>query len=146
MKEYTLDTLNIGTEESFSVTLTEDMRQAFLDITKDVNPMHTDATYAKQYGYGGGYIVHGMLTSSFLSTLVGVYLPGRRCLFQECSVQFTNPVYVGDTLSISGRVTEIDTRFRRVFIKAQIVNQRGEKVLRGKLIVGIFEDSSCADC
>lgn len=146
MNEYTLDSIKIGTEEQFSVTVTEDMRKAFLEITGDVNPMHTDKTYAKQYGYGRGYLFHGMLTASFLSTLVGVYLPGRRCLFHECSVQFTKPVYAGDTLAVSGKVTEIDLRFRRISIKAQIMNQRGEKVLRGKLIVGVLDDVQCVGC
>lgn len=139
MNEYTLDTLQINTEEKFSVTITEEMQNAFKDITGDVNPMHIDAEYAMQHGYGG-VIIYGMLTSSFLSTLVGVYLPGRRCLFHECSIQFTSPVYIGDTLTVYGKVTQIDTRFRRISIKAQIINQRNEKVLRGKLVAGVLED------
>ena len=140
MNDYTMDTLQVGTEEAFTVTVTAEMQDEFMRITGDVNPMHTDAQHAALHGYGGGHLVYGMLTASFLSTLAGVYLPGRRCLFQECSVQFARPVYIGDELTVSGRVTQIDARFSRVAIKAQITNQRAEKVLRGKLLVGILED------
>lgn len=140
MNEYTIESLQVGTEEAFTVTVTELMQDEFMRICGDVNPMHTDAEYAALRGYGGGRLVYGMLTASFLSALAGVYLPGRRCLLQECNVQFARPVYIGDELTVSGRVTQIDARFSRVAIRAQITNQRAEKVLRGKLLVGILED------
>lgn len=44
----------------------------------------------------------------FFSTLVGVYLPGEKCLFYKCEVEWTNSVYIGDILSVSGTVKEID--------------------------------------
>lgn len=139
MNDYKFSDLFVGMKESFKVTITEDMQEGFLNITKDENPMHIDDKYAIQNGYEGK-IVYGLLTSSFFSTLAGVYLPGRKCLFHECNVAFPHPVYIGDELNIVGEIKELDEIFKRVIIKAQITNQEGKKVARGKLVVGVRED------
>ena len=106
-------------------------------MTGDVNPLHTDETFAKEKGYGSN-VAYGMLTASFLSTLAGVYLPGERSLIHSVESKFTKPVYVGDTLKISGQVTECNEMFSVFTMKTTIVNQKGEKVLRGKMQVGII--------
>ena len=46
---------------------------------------------------------------------------------------------IGDTLTVTGEVKEIDEQFRRIHIKAFIRNQDGVKVSRAKLIVGVME-------
>jgi len=80
-----------------------------------------------------------MLTASFFSTLVGVYLPGKNCLFQECKdIRFHSPVFIGDTLKITGQVVEIDNRFNRITLKANIRNQEEKKVCSAKLIAGVL--------
>ena len=93
--------------------------------------------------WGGGQyrgrLVYGMLTASFYSRLVGVYLPGEKCLFRECDVQWPKPVYIGDTLTVTGKVSEIDERIHTVKIKAFIRNQNGEKVSRATLTVGVLD-------
>lgn len=91
---------------------------------------------------GGGYkdkLVYGMCTASFYSTLVGVYLPGEKCLFRKCDVEWPNPVYIGDTLTIHGEVKEKDERTNTIVIKAYIKNQDGKKVSRATLTVGVLE-------
>lgn len=84
-------------------------------------------------------LVYGMLTASFYSKLVGVYLPGEKCLFRECDVQWPRPVYIGDTLTVVGKVSEKDERIHTVKIKAFIRNQDGEKVSRATLTVGMID-------
>lgn len=139
MNRYNLSDLKPGLTESFKVTVTQELQDGFRNMTGDVNPMHTDPEYVKKFG-GGGYtdcLVYGMCTASFYSTLVGVYLPGEKCLFHECDVLWPKPVYVGDELTVVGKVTEVDERFKRVKIKAYIENQRGERVSRATLITGV---------
>lgn len=124
--------------ESFSVTVNQELQDTFTKLTGDINPMHLDSNYAVRMGYQDK-IVYGMLTASFYSTLVGVYLPGQRCLFHECDVQWPKPVYIGDTLTIIGKISEMDERFHRIKIKAHILNQHNEKVSRASLSVGVVE-------
>lgn len=136
MNHYTFDEIEEGLTESFQVTVTEEMQQAFTKLTGDVNPMHMTDEYAREYKYDNK-LVYGMLTASFYSTLVGVYLPGEYCLFQQCDTMFNAPVYVGDVLTIKGQVVEKHEGFRRIKIKAEVRNQSGKKVSRATLLVGV---------
>lgn len=128
MNEYKLEDIKLNMQENFTVQITEKMQDDFRKTTGDVNPMHSNQEYAKEQGFSNP-LVFGMLTTSFFSTLVGVYLPGKNSLFQECKdIRFHSPVFVGDTLTVNGKVTEIDDRFNRVTIKADIRNQDKKKV------------------
>jgi 3-hydroxybutyryl-CoA dehydratase len=119
MNEYTFETLYPGLEESFDVEITEEMMLFFRRFTGDTSLLHTDIQYAKSKGYERE-LVYGVLTSSFYSTLLGVYLPGKYNLSQEYHISFNAPVYVGDKLMVSGVVKEINDTLKRVVIKAKI--------------------------
>ena len=136
MNKYTIRDLHVGKKEEFTICITEEMQRTFTELTGDLNPMHLDDEYAEKNGFERK-IVYGMLTASFYSTLVGVYLPGERCPFHECDVAWKKPVYIGDRLTIKGEIKEKDERFNRIFIKASILNQKGEKVSRATLVAGI---------
>lgn len=135
MNHYTLEELSVGLTESFQVTVTEEMQNRFTEMTGDVNPMHMTDDYASEHGYQGR-LVYGMLTASFYSTLVGVYLPGEHCVFHEIHTTFNAPVYIGDVLTVTGKVTEIHEGFKRVKIQAFIKNAEGKKVSRATITVG----------
>ena len=139
MNRYQFEDIYVGLKEEFQVTVTADMLKQFCQMTGDVNPLHTDEGFAKEKGYEAK-VAYGMLTASFLSTLAGVYLPGERSLIHSVESKFTKPVYVGDTLTIAGQVTECNEMFSVFTMKTTIVNQKGEKVLRGKMQVGILGD------
>ena len=139
MNQYRFEDIYVGLKEEFQVTVTEDMLIQFCQMTGDVNPLHSDGAFAKEKGYESK-VAYGMLTASFLSTLAGVYLPGERSLIHSVESKFTKPVYVGDTLTISGQVTECNEMFSVFTMKTTIVNQNGKKVLRGKMQVGILEN------
>lgn len=138
MNKYTIDDIYVGLKESFQVTITESMMEAFRNITGDINPLHTDEEFAKSKSYPDK-VVYGMLTSSFLSTLAGVYLPGEKSLIREVEVKMKKPVFVGDELIVSGEVTEVNSDFKIFSMKVEIVNQKGDKVLRGKMQMGVLE-------
>lgn len=138
MNHYRLSDITVGMTESFEVTVTKEMHEAFTKMSGDVNPMHMTEEYAKEHGYDHR-LVYGMLTASFYSTLVGVHLPGQYCVFHEIKTTFNAPVYEGDTLSVTGEVVDIHEGFKRITIKAYIKNQNGKKVSRANLVVGVQE-------
>ena len=138
MNYYRLEDISLGMKESFSVQVTEKVQAMFTELSGDVNPMHLDKDMCIMGGYKDK-LVYGMATASYYSTLVGVYLPGEKCLFHKCEVEWPAPVYIGDTLTVTGVVKEIDEQVRRIHIKAFIRNQDGVKVSRAKLIVGVRE-------
>ena len=132
MNNYTFDELTVGMTESFKVTITEAMLDAFKGITGDVNPLHNDEEFAKAKGHPGR-VAYGMLTASFLSTLAGVYIPGERSLIQQVETKFAKPVYIGDELTVTGEITELVESVQRLELKVTITNQDGKKVLRGTM-------------
>ncbi|MBQ3787003.1 MAG: MaoC family dehydratase [Lachnospiraceae bacterium] len=136
MNTYTYEELEVGMKESFQVTLTQEMQDLFLQITGDENPLHRSAEYAKNKGYEDK-VVYGLLTSSFLSTLAGMYLPGERSLIHSVETKYQKPVYIGDTLTIEGEIDEKNDTYELIRIKILIRNQKGEKVVKGRMQVGV---------
>ena len=132
MNNYKFDELTVGMTESFKVTITKAMLEAFKGITGDVNPLHNDEEFAKAKGHPGR-VAYGMLTASFLSTLAGVYIPGERSLIQQVETKFAKPVYIGDELTVTGEITELVESVQRLELKVIITNQDGKKVLRGTM-------------
>ena len=136
MNEYTYEEITVGQKESFEVTVTDEMMASFCELTGDINPLHNDSDYAVSKGHPGR-VVYGMLTGSLLSTLAGVYLPGKRSLIQEVKIKFSKPVYIGDTLTVEGVVEEKHDSYLIIIIKVTIKNQKGEKVCRARMQVGV---------
>ena len=138
MNTYTLKDLHAGLTHEFEVLLTKEHMQQFLNISGDINPMHIDNEFARSRQMNGR-VVYGMLTSSFYSTLVGVYMPGKYALLHSIDIQFLKPVYIGDTLKITGEISEVNETFNQVSIKAAIANQHNVKVSRAKIKAGVLE-------
>ena len=139
MNHYNYEDLEIDHEESFDYEITNEKMEAFLMITNDTNPLHNDLEYAKEKGYSEK-VVYGMLTSSALSTLAGVYLPGEKSLIHSVEISFVSPVFVSNSpLKVVGKVIEKDDRFRQITIKYSITDKNGTKVSRGKMKIGVLE-------
>ena len=132
MNRYTYEDITVGMTESFSATVTEEMMADFLAMTGDINPLHNDEEFAKSKGHPGR-VVYGMLTSSLLSTLAGVYLPGERSLIHSVETRLMKPVYIGDTLTVTGKVVEKSESVPVMILSVNIKKQSGEMVLRGKM-------------
>lgn len=137
MNRYGFEDLSIGMKESFSREVTADMVENFCRMTGDVNPLHTDEEFARGKGFKDR-VVYGLLTTSFLSTLAGVYLPGERSLIREVDVKMKKPVFVGDVLTVTGEVESIREELGFFVMKVSIVNQNGDKVMRGTMQMGII--------
>ena len=136
VNSYTMSDITVGLTESFETEITSEMMDMFYAITADNSPIHMDAQYAKQRGYEGR-VVYGMLPASLFSTLAGVYLPGEHCLLHSVECKFVKPVFIGDKLTVTGTVSEINDTFNEITIKAVITNADGKKVTRGVIKAGV---------
>ncbi len=135
MNEYKFKDIKIGMEESFEACITEEKMKAFREITGDINPRHNRENNEKEN------VVFGMLTTSFLSTLAGVYLPGKYSLIHSVEILFKKPVYIKDNpLTITGKVIDINDQFKQITIQFDIRNCKNEKVSRGIMKVGVTDE------
>ena len=138
MNEYKFENLKVGLCESFIYQVTNEKLELFKQLTGDINPLHNNREFAVLHGQKDR-VVYGMITASLISTLGGVYLPGKYCLIQEVNTKFYRPVFVGDILNVSGIVDELNDTVKQCVIKVSITNQDNIKVLKGKLVVGFTE-------
>ena len=137
MNAYTFDEIEVGLTESFEARVTEEMMDAFRNLTGDENPLHKDCDYAKEMGYPD-CVCFGMLSASFLSTLAGVYLPGKYSLIQSVEVKFSKPVFPGEILEFTGKVTEKNDMFRFIKVKAEAKSAgTSEKKLKAVMQIGV---------
>jgi 3-hydroxybutyryl-CoA dehydratase len=135
---YHFQDLQIGQQESLVYEITEEKLAAFLQLTGDDNPLHTDDAFAQEMGHPGK-VSYGMLSASMISTLAGVYLPGKYCLLQQVTSKFTAPVYVGDRITLVGTVEELNESVGQTVVKVRGTNQDGKTVLRGSYSVGFTQ-------
>src|SRR5258708_33992760 len=69
-----IEDLTVGQSATYSRTVTEADIQQFGAVSGDMNPLHFDEDYAKTTIFRGR-IAHGMLSLSYLSTVLGTQLP-----------------------------------------------------------------------
>lgn len=139
MNQYSYPEIRVGQVEEFAFDITEEKMKQFLEITGDNNPLHNDRAYAKQKGYADR-VVYGLLTTSALSTLAGVYLPGKYSLIHQIELDYAKPVFLSSSpLRIRGEVIEKDDRFLRITVKVSIFDQQNQKVCRGTMQIGVTE-------
>ena len=120
--------IKIGDQASISKTLTEEDVYQFAELSGDFNPIHIDGTTAAKSRFGR-QICHGMLVSSLISTVLGMYLPGPGSIYLEQTLEFTAPVYPGDTVTAIVLVKEIQNNI--INLDTRIVNQHNQMVVSG---------------
>ena len=130
----TIDELTVGQFASFSKTISESDVYLFAGITGDLNPAHVDEEYAKGT-YFKTRIAHGMLTASFISTIIGTLLPGPGSIYLGQEVKFLAPVRFGDTITATAEVDEIIADKKQIRLKTYCTNQDGVTVLDGQALV-----------
>jgi len=126
-----------GQHASFTKTFTDEDIRRFIDITGDRNPLHVDDAFAVGTRFGRR-IVHGMLSASLFSTMVGMLLPGTGAIYRSQTLRFLRPVYVGNTVTAHFVVRSVDRTRHRLEIEAWIENEAGERVVEGECEAGLL--------
>ena len=130
----TIEELRVGQSARFSKTITEADIYLFAGITGDLNPAHVNEEFAKKTFFKTR-ISHGMLTASFISTIIGTMLPGPGSIYMQQQVRFLAPVKIGETVTAIAEVVEILSDKKRVRLKTTCVNQDGTTVVDGEALV-----------
>lgn len=88
----------VGQTGRFSKTLMQSDVYNFAGIVGDFNPIHINSVEAKKSVFGK-QVVHGMLTASLLSTVIGTIMPGESSIYLSQELKFLKPVFFGDTVT-----------------------------------------------
>ena len=126
-----------GDQASFSKTISEYDVYQFAGITGDFNSVHINDSYAKTTMFNGR-IAHGMLVSSFISTVLGMKLPGEGTIYMEQNSKFLAPVQIGDTITAVVTVMEYINKEKGIVkLLTQVFNQDDKLVVDGYSIVKV---------
>ena len=121
---YYLEDLSVGMEAVYAKTFTDADVLLFSAVSGDTNPLHTSEAFAAQTRFGKR-IIHGMLTTSLWSTIVGTLLPGPGCAYMGQTLNFYKPVCVGDTVVAKMTIVKIDITKQRVYLHAKAFVEDG---------------------
>lgn len=110
---YYSDEIEPGLAESFTKTVTEKEIALFGEVSGDMNPVHFDQAFAETTIFKGR-VAHGMLSGSFISTVIGTKLPGPGAIFISLDMKFLAPVHIGDEVVTTCTVREVLPKRRMV--------------------------------
>ncbi|MDU5107523.1 MaoC family dehydratase [Clostridium sp.] len=130
----TIKEINLGDKSSYSRTISEADVVLFGGVSGDLNPAHFNEEYSKDSMFKGR-IAHGMLSASYISTVLGMQLPGPGTIYLSQELKFTAPVRFGDTITATVEVIERIEEKNRITLETICINQRGEVVVKGKAMV-----------
>lgn len=129
-----INEINLGDKASYSRTVTEADVVLFGGVSGDLNPAHFNEEYCKDTMFKGR-IAHGMLSSSYISTVLGMQLPGPGTIYLSQELKFTAPVKFGDTVTATIEVIEKIEEKNRIVLDTICTNQDGKVVVKGKAVV-----------
>jgi acyl dehydratase len=117
-------------EETFSFS--QDQVNRFIELTGDNNPIHHDVDYAAGTVFKKP-IIHGFLSSSIFSKVLGIKMPGYGTIYLKQEMNFRKPMYVDTTYTCVIEILEIEKN--RARLSTQIFNDKHELTIDGYAVV-----------
>ena len=127
IRERTIAGLTPGTTFTVIRTFSESQIEQFADLTRDYNPIHFDPRFVATKGFKAR-ICHGLLVGGMVTEVGGQI----GWLASGMNFRFKRPVYMGETITCTVTISEIDEK-GRARADAVFVNQDGELVLTAHL-------------
>ena len=135
MSNVTFNEINIGDTSSYSRVVTQADINNFAQVTGDKNPVHLSKEFAKTTQFGST-IAHGMLTASYISTVLGTQYPGQGTIFLGLdNIKFKAPVKPGDTITTTLTVKTKHDSKPIVTFECESINQNGDSILTAEATV-----------
>ena len=130
---YYFEDLEEGMTDVFAKTITDADIIIFAGISGDTNPVHLSHEFASETMFEGR-IAHGMLTASFISTVIGTKMPGAGCIYVSQNLRFKAPVRSGETVTATCTVTKLIPEKRLIELKT-VCTVSGKPVVDGEATI-----------
>lgn len=128
---------NINDKFEKSFVVSKKTHQDFIQLSQDVNPLHTNCEFALSKGFQG-VVMHGNILNAFLSYFIGECLPSKDVIIHYQDIQFKNPVYLNDQLDFVASVSGIFESVNTVEFKYCFRNLELKVVAKGKIQIGVI--------
>ena len=115
------------------------VKQGFQQCSGDFNPLHNDESFAKRKGFKE-CVMYGNVLNCFVSYFIGELLPTQEVVIHSQEIAYRQPVYMGDKLDFSAKVTEVFEMVNTVDFSFIFRNGGGKIVAKGKIQIGLIPD------
>lgn len=126
----------VGQKASLEKAFTDEDVRTFASISLDKNPVHLNEEYAEKTMFKGR-IVHGFLTGSLISAIIGTILPGEGTIYLNQTMNFRKPVRIGEKITATVEIVGIREDKNILTLNTYCENERGEMVIEGSAIVKV---------
>jgi 3-hydroxybutyryl-CoA dehydratase len=141
--------VKVGDSVTFAKTVAESDVYLFAGITGDFSVNHVNEQYMARSKFGAR-IAHGALLVGFMSTC-------STAMIDKCQgtagdetpvslgydrIRFLAPVFIGDTVTLTYTVVEVDPAKRQSLADISVVNQNGVLVTVARHIIRWVKDTA----
>lgn len=127
--------MEVGDKAFLKKRFTEQDILLFATLTEDNNPVHLDDHYASTTIFKKR-VVHGMLTASLISAVLGTKLPGPGAIYLNQEIKFIKPVFINDEVLAEVEVIEIKKSKSIAVLRTNCYTNNTTLVLEG---IGIIK-------
>ena len=120
--------------------VTEDVYNAFQKASGDMNPLHTDKTFAGTKGYPG-CVMYGNILNCFVSHFVGMGFPTPDVMIQTQDIHYHKPVFLNDEIKLCAEIEDISEAVRIINYKLKFYRINADKpllVAKGHVQIGLI--------
>lgn len=129
-----MEELKVGQTASLTKSFSTADVEAFANLSMDKNKLHLDEQYA-QNSIFHQRIVHGFLSGSLISAVIGTILPGEGAIYLHQDMDFRRPVYHDEQITAVVTVERVNEEKHICHLRTQCVNDQGEVKIEGTAII-----------
>lgn len=127
----------VGQSASMSKQFSQEEVDVFSKMSLDINPIHLNEAYAAKTLFGRR-IIHGFLSGSLISAVIGNILPGEGAIYLHQDMDFRKPAYTDDVLTATVTVERINPEKHILYLNTVCTNEKKEVVIEGSAVVKYY--------
>ena len=117
--------------------VTQTVYNAFQLCSGDMNPLHTDESFAKQKGFRER-VMYGNILNGFVSYFIGECLPTKSVIIHSQDIVFKNPVYLNDNVLLEAVIDGVYESVNAIEFKFKFFNQNNKVIAKGHIQIGLL--------
>ncbi len=121
--------------ENFNVS--KELQNKFIEVSNDKNPLHVNDEFAKKRGFKSR-VIQGNLQNCFISYFIGECLPHKDVMILSQTINFKNPLYLGDTIFLNAKIISIHSSVGFIEFYFKFKNQIDEVISNGKITLKLL--------
>lgn len=121
--------------------VTQEVYDSFQRCSGDLNPLHTDESFAHGNGFEG-CVMYGNILNAFISHFVGMCLPTPHVMIQSQDISFHHPVFLNDEITLQASIDTVSEAVNIINYKLKFyktIDTGRQLVAKGHVQIGLLK-------